>query len=72
MKKYLDSSITPLTVGNERIQGIEITGKQKLILLSVYMPCKGSANHIEDFNNCLDQLHEMFETYQNTHHWRRF
>lgn len=31
------------------------------------MPCKGSANHIEDFNNCLDQLHEIFETYQNTH-----
>jgi len=59
--------LTPLTVGNERIQGIEITGKQKLILLSVYMPCKGSANHIEDFNNCLDQLHEIFETYQNTH-----
>jgi exonuclease III len=44
-KKTLDNFITPLTIGNERIQCVELSGKKNVILISVYLPCKGSDNH---------------------------
>ena len=66
-RKDLDSYITPLQVGNERIQCIELSGKQNIILISIYLPCKSSDSHYANFKQCVDILHEIFETYENTH-----
>ena len=63
-KKQLDSLITPLKVVSERIQGIEVEGGRSLIILSVYMPCKGTLNHVLEFNDCIDQLHEIYNTFE--------
>ena len=48
-RKDLDSYITPLQVGNERIQCIELSGKQNIILISIYLPCKSSDSHYANF-----------------------
>lgn len=66
-KKKLNLIVTPLDIGSERIQAIEIKGIPNMIILSVYMPCKGSSNHIAEFGECIDQLHEIYNTYENTH-----
>jgi endonuclease/exonuclease/phosphatase family metal-dependent hydrolase len=66
-RKELDSYITPLKVGNERIQCIELLGKQNIILISIYLPCKSSDSHYANFKECVDILHKIFETYENTH-----
>ena len=66
-KQELDSFITPLSVGTDRIQVNEVLGEQNLIILSVYMPCKGTSDHLNELNNCIDQLHEIMVTYKNMH-----
>ena len=66
-RKDLDSCITPLKVGNKRIQCIELSGKHNIILISIYLPCKSSDSHDVNFKECVDILHEIFETYENTH-----
>jgi len=66
-KKTMDNFITPLTVGNERIQCVELSGKKNVILISVYLPCKGSDNHLTKLKECIDLLHEIMETYKNSH-----
>jgi hypothetical protein len=66
-RKDLDSCITPLKVGNERIQCIELSGKHNIILISIYLPCKSSDSHDVNFKECVDILHDIFETYENTH-----
>ncbi|XP_063420597.1 uncharacterized protein LOC134705810 [Mytilus trossulus] len=66
-KKELDTLITPLTIGNERIQGIEISGEPNLIILSVYLPCKGTSDHIDEFQDCIALLNEIVCTYKLTH-----
>lgn len=64
-KKEIDSLVTPLAIGSNRIQGIELQGKPNLIILSVYMPCKGTIDHVSEFKNCIDQIHEILSTYKN-------
>ncbi|CAC5398499.1 unnamed protein product [Mytilus coruscus] len=65
-KKQLDSYITPLPDGNERIQFIEIRGAELLPVLFVYLPCKGSTDIIEEFKECIDLLNEIYTTYKDT------
>ena len=59
MRKDIDTIVTPLTIGNNRIQCIEITGDPNLLIISVYLPCKGSPNSQNEFQECIDQLHEQ-------------
>jgi exonuclease III len=37
-RKDIDTIVTPLTIGNNRIQCIEITGDPNLLIISVYLP----------------------------------
>ena len=64
-KRELDDIITPMQLGNERIQCVEVRGNPNTI--SVYLPCRGSNNHFTELNECLDHLHEIFETFKNSH-----
>ncbi|CAG2239744.1 unnamed protein product [Mytilus edulis] len=66
-KKNLDSIVTPLSIGNNRIQCIEINGDPNLIVISVYLPCKGSTNSQTEFQECIDLLNEILTTYELTH-----
>ncbi|VDI02141.1 Hypothetical predicted protein [Mytilus galloprovincialis] len=66
-KKNLDSIVTPLSIGNNRIQCIEINGDPNLIVISVYLPCKGSTNSQTEFQECIDLLNEILATYELTH-----
>lgn len=66
-KKQLDICISPLSDGNKRLQSIEIRGAQPLFVISVYLPCKGSTDSIEEFRECIDLLNEINATYKDTH-----
>ncbi|CAG2207347.1 unnamed protein product [Mytilus edulis] len=66
-KKNLDKLVTTLPIGNERIQCIELSGNQKLLFISIYLPCKSSDNHLNELYECIDQLHEIMEVYKTTH-----
>ncbi|CAC5395787.1 unnamed protein product [Mytilus coruscus] len=66
-KKNLDKLVTTLPIGNERIQCIELSGNQKLLFISIYLPCKSSDNHLNELHECIDQLHEIMEVYKATH-----
>jgi hypothetical protein len=65
-RKGIDTIVTPLTIGNNRIQCIEITGDLNLLITSVYLPCKGSPNSQNEFQECIDPLHEIMLTYEQT------
>lgn len=66
-KKEIDSIVTPLTVGNDRIQAIEIIGNPNLLIISIYMPCKGSTDHNAVFMECIDQLNEIIYSFKSSH-----
>jgi exonuclease III len=67
-KKELDHLINVIDIGNERIQCVEFTGSsRKLLLVSVYMPCKGPQNHVLEFQECVDILYEITQTYGTSH-----
>ncbi|CAC5424698.1 unnamed protein product [Mytilus coruscus] len=66
-KKNLDKLVTTLPIGNDRIQCIELSGNQKLLFISIYLPCKSSDNHLNKLYECIDQLHEIMEVYKATH-----
>ncbi|VDI19069.1 Hypothetical predicted protein [Mytilus galloprovincialis] len=67
MEKRFRHSYNTLTIGNERMQGIEISGEPNLIILSIYLPCKGTSDHINEFQDCIALLHEIVCTYKLTH-----
>lgn len=67
-RKELDSLITPTKIGNERIQCVEIEGNPNTLVVSLYLPCRGSNNHFSELCECMDQLNEILETYESTHH----
>ena len=67
----IDHLIKPLDDGGERIQCVEVkvSGNNKLLIVSDYLPTKGGADSVMDYQACLDQLHEIFQIYQTTHHF---
>ena len=67
-KKELDHLINVIDIGNERIQCVEFMGSsRKLLIVSVYMPCKGPQNHVLEFQECVDMLYEITQTYGTSH-----
>jgi hypothetical protein len=67
-KKELDHLINVIDIGNERIQCVEFMGSsRKLLIVSVYMPCKGPQNHVLEFQECVDMLYEITRTYGTSH-----
>ncbi|CAG2248026.1 unnamed protein product [Mytilus edulis] len=69
-KMNLDSIIKTLDDGRERIQCVEVLGKDNnnLILISIYLPSTGSRDHYEEFKDTIDQLNEIVLKYQDTHY----
>ena len=59
----------PIQDGSEKIQAVEIQGKagDRLHLISVYLPAKGSKNHQIEYHDCVDQLYELYQKYRDSH-----
>ncbi|VDI26989.1 Hypothetical predicted protein [Mytilus galloprovincialis] len=66
-RKELDHLISTVKAGNSRIQCIEIEGDPNIIIISLYLPCKGPTNSTQELLQCIDQLNEIVCTYSNTH-----
>ena len=66
-KHDIDHLIHILPDGGNRIQCVELKGEKPLLLVSVYMPCRGLSENIEDFSDCLDQLSEIVAKYNGSH-----
>lgn len=68
-KKDIDHLVKPIQDGSEKLQAIEIQGTSGdcLLLISVYLPAKGSKNHELEYQECIDQLYELCQKYQESH-----
>ncbi|MEW8548177.1 MAG: endonuclease/exonuclease/phosphatase family protein, partial [Candidatus Thiodiazotropha sp.] len=66
-KKQINHLVTALQDGGNRIQCVEVKGHEPILFVSVYMPCKGLSDNLEDFGDCVDQLNEIVLKYQATH-----
>jgi exonuclease III len=68
-RKEIDHIIRPLEDRSEKIQCIEIHGNKnsRLQVISVYLPAKGSKNHVTEFQECIDEIYELIQKYGNTH-----
>ncbi|CAC5418217.1 unnamed protein product [Mytilus coruscus] len=68
-KKKIDHVIKPIDLGSERIQCIEIkeNSKSNILLTSVYLPAKGSKNHLSEYQDVIDQLYELYQKYHKPH-----
>ena len=64
-KKHIPARI--LKDGDHRIVCLEILGSQPVILVSVYMPAKGSKARDEEYDVTLIGLDEIISRYQSTH-----
>ena len=62
--KRIDHLVTPIPDGSTRIQCVILKRKSvNLLLISVYMPCKGQHDNFLDFCECVDQLAEIVTKY---------
>lgn len=65
--KEINNIVNPLEIGNDILCCVELLGTTKLLLISVYLPCKGLSLDTIEFCNCIDQLHAILQKYSDTH-----
>ena len=54
--------------GGDRITAVELcTESEKVCIISVYMPARGSSDSDAEFSATLDELHEIIVKYSNSH-----
>ena len=65
----MNSIIRPLTDCGERLQSIELTLRNRgnILLISAYLPSSSSKVSVLEYHKTNDQLHELFQKYQDTH-----
>ncbi len=67
-RKTLDHLVKVITLGGERIQCLEVAVQPiPLLIMSVYMPCKGHADNIYEFIDCIEQVHSIVHEFNATH-----
>ena len=66
-KHEIDHLIHVLQDGGNRIHCAELRGENPLLLISVYMPCRGLSDNVEYYNDCLDQLREILLKFSCSH-----
>lgn len=67
-KKTIDHLVKDTEDGANRIQCVEVHAQQPILVISVYMPCKGLHDNVDEFQDVLAQLHEIIQKYKNSHH----
>ena len=63
----IDNLVQPLPDGGSRMQCVQVNSGAPLLLISVYMPCRGLSDNVEGYVDCLDQLYEIVEKYSPSH-----
>jgi exonuclease III len=59
-KKPLITFSEPYQTAPKKIQCIELEGaKRNVIIICVYMPANGSKTHQVEYQECIDELHEI-------------
>lgn len=66
-RKDIDHMVSVLPDGSNRIQCVEITCQNTVLAVSVYMPCRGLRDNVEEFADCISQLQEIYQKYSNSH-----
>ena len=66
-KKNIDHLITVLPDGGERIQCVLLKSDRPMLIVSVYMLCKGATYNFAEYSDCMDQLNEILSKYKETH-----
>ena len=67
-RKSMDQTTNSVQDGANRIQCIELQLQIPILIDSVYMPCRGLKEDIDDFEDCLAQLHEIVPKFRSTHY----
>ena len=57
-KRGIDHLCVVLPDGGNRIQCVELRGMEPLLIISVYMPCKGLQGCVENYEDTLTKLNE--------------
>ncbi|CAG2218547.1 unnamed protein product [Mytilus edulis] len=63
--KKFEKFVELLPDGGNRIIGIKFNTTQPFIFLSTYLPCRGNANSIDNYQEILDELSEIYIKYSN-------
>lgn len=67
-RKTLDHIVKVIPLGGERIQCVElIVGPKPILVMSVYMPCKGHCENVVEFIDCIEQVHAIVQEFCATH-----
>ena len=67
-RKSIDHLVTSVQDEANRIQCIELQLRIPILIASVYMPCRGLEENVDDFEDCLAQLYEIVQKYRSTHY----
>ena len=66
-KKDIDHLISVIPDGGNRLQSVTVKADQPILVISAYMPCKGTTDNYDSFVECLDQLREIILKFRSTH-----
>ena len=58
-KDSIDHLVSKVPDGGNRTQCIELAIDDPLLLVSVYMPCKGLREDVDKFQDCVAQVQEI-------------
>ena len=66
--KNINHFVRPLPDGSEKIQCIELECAERgVIVISAYMPSNGSRNHQIEYQECIDEIREIYLKYEHSH-----
>ena len=57
-----------MTEGGNRIQCVKLLTQQPALVISVYMPCKGLHDNVDEFLDSLAQLQEIIQKFKSSHY----
>jgi exonuclease III len=65
--KCIDPLVKVFKEGNSRIQCIELKTNIPILCISTYLPTKVENDRYEEYSECIDQIFEIIQKYQNSH-----
>jgi exonuclease III len=65
--KCIDPLVKLFKEGNSRIQCIELKTNIPILCISTYLPTKVENDRYEEYSECIDQIFEIIQKYQNSH-----
>ena len=65
--KCIDPLVKVFKEGISRIQCIELKTNIPILCISTYLPSKVENDRYEEYSECIDQIFEIIQKYQNSH-----